>query len=455
MYPIKIKEKYDAKNLDNLWHRFSVVYLWSYKKDDYNEWSWSHPGVDIVPETKNQDVFAVIDWVVFKSWEDWAYWKYIFLEHKNVPNPENFSSQTTLYSCYQHLSEIFVNTWDIVKEWYIIWKTWNTWNSFWEHLHFQIDKKEAPFHAYWPFTWMEVKEAWVSFTQWVNIWLWLEKAKMYTVNPLVYLDKIEELKNNKPKQDEEIIKKEELIINNPEENLVVSLDIKDLINEPKKEETIQPVEIKKEEIIKKEELIINDPNKDIIVSLDVDNLINKSEIQEKKNFKDIKETDKYFEYINNLAEKWILTWFEDNTFKPNNSITRSEFLKLLFLIKWVSLSKDNTNYFVDIINNSWQKKYINTWVNLWLISTNKKKFNPNSFLTKVEAIKMAIILFVWDINLVYSQELLDVVWNEWYAKYVEYTVNNDLLPVINNCFYPNKNITRYEVVEILYKLSWK
>lgn len=190
MYPLKIKEKYDRNNLANLGHRFGTVYLWNYKSWDYNEESWSHPWVDISPVTPNQDVLAVLDWKVFKVWEDWAYWKYIFIEHENVPHPDNLSTTTTLYSCYEHLSSYGVKEWDEVKEWDIIWKTWNTWISFWEHLHFQIDKKEAPFHSYWPYTWEEVRNAWVWFSEGVNLWLWKDKAKMYTVNPLVYLDQI-------------------------------------------------------------------------------------------------------------------------------------------------------------------------------------------------------------------------------------------------------------------------
>lgn len=199
MYPLKIKEKYDRSNLAKLAYRFSVAYLWNYKPSDTDEETWSHPWVDIVPEKKNQETFSVLDGKVFKAWEDWAYWKYVFIEHPNVPHPDDLTKTTTVFSCYQHLSEVVVKTWDILKEWDLIGKTWNTWNSFWEHLHFQIDRVEAPFHSYWPFTWAEAKAAWVGFSDWVNLWLWKDKAKMYTINPLVYLDKVEEYRNNSPK----------------------------------------------------------------------------------------------------------------------------------------------------------------------------------------------------------------------------------------------------------------
>jgi len=154
-----------------------------------------------------------------------------------------------------------------------------------------------------------------------------------------------------------------------------------------------------------------------------------------------------------LYSKWFITWYSDWTFRPNNPITRTEILKLIFLVAWVPLSTDDKNYFIDIPSSDWQKKYVNTWVNLKLISTKNKKFNPNWYLTRVEALKMITKLFIWDVDLVYSKKLADVSWNDWYSKYVEYAINNDLLSVVNNHFYPNKNITRYEVIVLLYKLS--
>ncbi len=195
MYPLKIKEKYDPKNLANLSHRFSVPYMWNYIPWNMDEYSWSHLAVDIVPETNWQEVFTPIDGEVFKTWEDGALWKFIVIKHSLVPEPTDFSKKTNLYSCYEHLSDVKIKTWDKVKAWDLIWNTWNTWNSFWEHLHFQIDREEAPFKPYWPYSWTDVKNAWISFSEWVNQKLWYENALKYTINPLVYLDKLDEYKN--------------------------------------------------------------------------------------------------------------------------------------------------------------------------------------------------------------------------------------------------------------------
>ncbi|MDD5769868.1 MAG: S-layer homology domain-containing protein [Candidatus Gracilibacteria bacterium] len=444
MYPLKIKEKYDQANLNNLGSRFTVVYLGTYKDGDYSEYVGSHPGVDIVPIVKNQDVLSVLDGKVFKSGEDGAYGKFVFIEHANVPDPDDFSKTTTLYSCYEHLSEIKVNIGDIIKEGDIIGKTGNTGNSFGEHLHFQIDRIQAPFHAYWPFTGVEAKSAGTSFTGGVNIGLGLDKAKMYTINPLVYLDKLIGInyKNNNSNNTNttKLEEKVQPIIssnNNIVNNTIISTP--NLII-PKAEEKLNIIS-------SNDNNIVSDPTLKILSSLNED--------LKKKGFSDINKSDKYYNYINDLLLKGIISGYSDGTFKPDNPISRVEFLKMLFLVKGISLSSDNSNYFSDVSDSSWQKKYVNTAVSLKLVSTSNKNFSPNSSISKVEALKMAIILFVGEINLVYSQELSDVGGGEWFSKYIEYAIKNNLLEVKNNNFYPNNNITRYEVIGMLYKLSEK
>jgi murein DD-endopeptidase MepM/ murein hydrolase activator NlpD len=43
------------------------VYLGTYLEGDFKEYAGSHPGIDIRPETPNQQIFAVLDGKVFKA----------------------------------------------------------------------------------------------------------------------------------------------------------------------------------------------------------------------------------------------------------------------------------------------------------------------------------------------------------------------------------------------------
>lgn len=93
---------------------------------------------------------------------------YIVLRHDNVSDPENPALITTLYSCYLHLSAYSVTVGQLVQEGDIIGQTGNTGNSSGEHLHFQLDRKEALFHPYWPFSFAQANAAGLGFFEAVN-----------------------------------------------------------------------------------------------------------------------------------------------------------------------------------------------------------------------------------------------------------------------------------------------
>jgi len=486
MYPLKIKEKYNPSELEKTKHRFTTVYLWNYIRWDVREYVWSHTWVDIVPITPNQEVFSVLDWEVLNVWEDWAYWKFVNIKHSNVPDPDDFSKKIDIVSCYLHLDNVCVTQWQKLKEWDKIWFTWNTWMSYWEHLHFQIDRIEAPFHAYWPYSWEDIRAAWISFLEWVNQGLWIHNAKKYCINPLKYLDDIDSLKNNSSKEELNDTKKEEI---NPISN---TKDTEIKIDNSPKEKIIKEelIEIKKDDFVKEEKIIKNDPllsilNKDseikqpkeslweikkeekieiikddkpivvnsgekLIVSSNFDSQLN----SKKQIFSDISVDDRLYDFLADLHKKWIIKWYSDNTFRPNNTITRWEFLKLLFEIKWVNLSKSTTNYFEDITDDMWQKKYINTWVELNLITTANKKFRPNDNISRIEALKVTILLYLWKYpNLNYSNSYIDVKSDDWFASIVEYAKINWIIDVSWKSFFPNASMTRWEVIYMLKKMN--
>jgi hypothetical protein len=70
----------------------------------------------------------------------------------------------------------------------------------------------------------------------------------------------------------------------------------------------------------------------------------------------------------------------------------------------------------------------------------------------VEALKMILTLFVGNIPENYNKNFIDVKASDWFAKYVQFAAEKDLL-TFSNTFQPNKKITRIEVIHILQKLS--
>ena len=128
---------------------YAVPYMGSYKLNS-REYEGSHLAVDIKIPT-GTPIHTVANGKVVKIAEaSSGFGKHIVIEHPDVPLL-NKNETVTLYSAYAHLSKISVTKNQIVKRGDIIGESGNSGISTTPHLHFQIDKEEAPWHPWWPF----------------------------------------------------------------------------------------------------------------------------------------------------------------------------------------------------------------------------------------------------------------------------------------------------------------
>jgi hypothetical protein len=106
-------------------------------------------------------------------------WKEITIEH-NVNGRK-------IYSNYAHLSKIWVVSWQTVKAWDLIGKVGHTGNSYWNHLHFQIDLDTSTLHPYYPTKLTCNDPVWNEITL-VNKWYCMNDLLAKTVDPLAFLE---------------------------------------------------------------------------------------------------------------------------------------------------------------------------------------------------------------------------------------------------------------------------
>lgn len=167
---------------------YSVPYMGSYRLNG-KENDGSHLAVDIkVPE--NTPVYAIANGVVNKvSNITSGFGKHVVIQHNDVPTLESASVRETLYSGYNHLSSIVVTERQIVKKGDLIAYSGSTGFATTPHLHFQIDKDDAPWHPYWPFTFKESRDTGLDFIGAVNAGLGKDKALLMTISPLAYVQK--------------------------------------------------------------------------------------------------------------------------------------------------------------------------------------------------------------------------------------------------------------------------
>ncbi|MBI5413919.1 S-layer homology domain-containing protein [Candidatus Peregrinibacteria bacterium] len=163
---------------------YSTVYLGSYTSE-HTENVGSHLGVDIrAPE--GTPVFAVANGIVDRAnaEDKGGFGKYIILE---VPNAPVNGDIETIYIAYAHLSQVIVQSGEIIQKGQKIGEVGKTGTASTNHLHFQIDRAIAPFRIYWPFTATEASSAGFSFFDAVNNGLGREKAGKYTTHPMKWV----------------------------------------------------------------------------------------------------------------------------------------------------------------------------------------------------------------------------------------------------------------------------
>lgn len=211
---------------------------------------------------------------------------------------------------------------------------------------------------------------------------------------------------------------------------------------------------KKENIsINEKELLINTKEQTIFIwdelyqitqeeLLDFSDIVSQSIVTTQKNpFTDI-ENSFAKDYILNLYSQWIIKWYWDWTFRPNNSVTRWEFLSMIMKKSKIDVSSYK-NYFTDI--SGWVVPYAETAREKWFIQTSEN-FRPNNLITRAEAIKILLNVSWKEIKLFTSSTYSDVDW--WKINFIE-TARE--LGIINSAdkFRPNDSISRAETSKII------
>lgn len=165
---------------------YSVPYMGSYRLNG-KENDGGHLAVDIkVP--RNTPVRAIANGVVVKISNATAgFGKHIVIQHKDVPSLENPATLTTYYSSYSHLGSVVVVENDIVLRGQNIALSGDTGFATTPHIHFQLDRDDAPWHPFWAFTFQEQAAAGLDFVGAINAGLGREKALQYTLNPMSFV----------------------------------------------------------------------------------------------------------------------------------------------------------------------------------------------------------------------------------------------------------------------------
>ncbi len=471
---------------------YTVPYLSTYNFD-YKEYSWSHPGVDIVVPEWTPVRNIANGFIVDTGYQPSGFWYYVLVKHNDV----SYSGKTQIfYSLYAHLSKITVTHGVKIAKGEQVWLVGESGTATVPHLHFQIDVSDAPYSPFWPFSSADMKQAWVWFFEAINIWLGKEAALMYTINPLKFvndnLNTILYTNNNQEEPQPKPIEEEIKNLNPETTNSWTQEPVQTETQTNTWEEVPEENTNTWNQAVKKEDMLAYDV--ELLSAIDIDDIIlndneailsfeNSSNTWEKipqettntwenidievpevetpeENipqaptwiFSDIQEDYVYYKELEYFKVNNIISGFSDNSFRPKNNITRVEALKIILLANNIAPINDEASKFQDIQTNSWENTYVNAGIERWIISLDNKIFSPLRNVSRAEALKL--ILNVKGVNFDTLQKDLtfsDVSVEDWSYNYINYAIKNNLLEVQSSTFEPNKAITREELISVLYK----
>ncbi len=136
-------------------------------------------------------------------------------------------------------------------------------------------------------------------------------------------------------------------------------------------------------------------------------------------FTDVAETSAYYEAINSLVGNGVINGYEDGTFKPDNTITRAEFSKLLATSSAPSGTAftATTTKFPDVADSTspsaWAIPYISYAVGIKAINGYEDgTFRPTNTVTYGEAVKMIVCTLGYE-------PVIDKTLTPWYQGYID------------------------------------
>ncbi|MFZ4461405.1 MAG: M23 family metallopeptidase [Patescibacteria group bacterium] len=163
---------------------YITPYMGSYRMN-FQEYDGSHLGVDIRAPL-GTPVLAIANGIVTKvNISNGGDGIYVVIRHDGVSF--DGGAKQSYYSTYLHLESALAVEGTKIAKGQVLGKVGMTGVTTTPHLHFQIDKADAPFHAYWPYSLRDAQEAGLDFFDAVNVGLGKENAMKYTVHPMDFV----------------------------------------------------------------------------------------------------------------------------------------------------------------------------------------------------------------------------------------------------------------------------
>ena len=176
-----------------------------------------------------------------------------------------------------------------------------------------------------------------------------------------------------------------------------------------------------------------------------------------QNFWDVSKDHWAFEYIADLADRGVIDGYDDGSFKPERTVSRAEWAKIMVDAAGVTVNDDSI-YFSDM-SNHWANKYVNAAMN-YLTGYADGSYRPDQTAVREDVTVAMVKLKGYDMSEVDYSVLHNFTDNDSissYAKaYVAMAISKDLINGFDdNTFRGQDTLTRAEAATLLYRAFQK
>ncbi len=178
-------------------------------------------------------------------------------------------------------------------------------------------------------------------------------------------------------------------------------------------------------------------------------------------FTDLPSTHWANTYISEMVNRNVVSGYPDGKFRPNNTITRAEFAKIMIAASGVTPKKVNYSSFSDIPATNWASPFVEAvkdYMTGYRTTDNKYIFNPSAPATREDVAVALVKLKGYDANRLPDQNTIKAMFSDYNGisesakNYVALAVENGLVSGFQDeTFRPQATITRAEATVMLWR----
>lgn len=168
-------------------------------------------------------------------------------------------------------------------------------------------------------------------------------------------------------------------------------------------------------------------------------------------FSDVKAGSFYYEAVKALQAQGVIKGYADGTFKPDQKITRAEVAYII--ASSLQLSSSSSSKFKDVQKGQWYYDAVTALEKAGIMNgRTQDSFNPNELITRSELAKVISLGYDLKENPEVAKSFKDINSKAWYKGYVGALIENKITSGVSaTAFAPESAATRGQVAAFIYR----